>query len=173
MGIIKAFSLIIILLLSSYLGITISNKHKKRVMELKEIKKALNIFETKIKYTYETIPDIFFEISGNLIYNISYIFKTASQKMRYVTAKEAWGQAVDCANTNMTKEDIDVVKDLGKLLGKTDIDGQISQIELTDKFIDVQIEKARKEYEKNEKLYKTLRSSFRTCSCYSSYINGL
>lgn len=163
-------SLIIILLLSSYLGIMISNKYKNRVIELKEIKKALNMFETKIKYTYETIPDIFLEISENMIYNISNIFKISSENMKYITAKEAWVQAVENSKTNMTKEDIDVIKGLGKLLGKTDMEGQISQIELTDKFIDVQIEKAKKEYEKNEKLYKTLRNCFRTCLSYYSYI---
>lgn len=48
----------------------------------------------------------------------------------------------------------------GKLLGSTDIQGQISQIELTDKFIDEQIKKAENEYEKNSKIYKTLRYSF-------------
>lgn len=170
MVIIKCISLIIILFLSSYLGIMISNKYKNRVIELKEIKKALNMFETKIKYTYEAVPDIFLEISENLLYNISNIFKIASQNMKYITAKEAWVQAVETSKTNMTKEDVDVIKGLGKLLGKTDIDGQISQIELTDKFVDAQIEKAKKEYEKNEKLYKTLRSCFRTCTSYHSYI---
>lgn len=170
MIIIKSVSLIIILLLSSYLGITISNKYKNRVIELKEIKKALNMFETKIKYTYETVPDIFLEISENLPYNISTIFKIASENMKHIIAKEAWVQAVETSKTNMTKEDIDIIKGLGKLLGKTDIDGQISQIELTDKFVDAQIEKAKKEYEKNEKLYKTLRSCFRTCTSYYSYI---
>lgn len=170
MGIIKAVILITILILSSYAGIMISAKFKNRVIELKEMKKALNIFETKIKYTYETVPDIFFEISENFIYNISNIFKNASKKMKDVTAKEAWIQAVDSSITNMTKEDLDVIKGLGKLLGKTDIEGQIKQIELTDKFIETQIQKAEKEYEKNEKLYKTLRSNFRTCSCYYSNI---
>lgn len=162
MIIIKFIILITILILSSYVGIIISNKYKNRVIELKEIKKALNIFETKIKYTYEPIPDIFTEISGNLNETIAKIFKNASDKMSITTAKEAWIDAVSESKNSMTKEDIDVIKGLGKLLGKTDIDGQVSQIELTDKFIDSQIEKAQHEYEKNEKLYKTLRNSFRT-----------
>jgi len=166
MIIIKFLSLIIILFLSSYLGIMISNKYKNRVLELKEVKKALNIFETKIRYTYEPIPDIFNEISCNLNPNIGQIFKNASNKMKDVTAKQAWNEAVTESNNCMTKEDIDVLKGLGKLLGKTDIQGQVSQIELTDSFIDNQIEKAEKEYEKNEKLYKTLRNSIWACVSY-------
>lgn len=162
MLIIKCMSLITILILSSYVGIIVSKKYKNRVIELKEIKRALNIFETKIKYTYEPIPDIFTEISENLNPTIGKIFKSASEKMSITTAKEAWQEVVSKSQNSMTKEDIDVIKGLGKLLGETDIDGQVSQIELTDKFIDSQIEKAQHEYEKNNKLYRTLRSSFRT-----------
>lgn len=159
MIIIKILSLIAIVILSSYTGILISNKYKNRVNELKEIKKSLNIFKTKIRYTYEPVPDIFLEISQNLKENISQIFKNASMIMEYETANDAWMKAVEQSKTNMNKEDLEVIKGLGKLLGKTDIDGQVSQIELTDKFVDIQIEKARNDYQKNEKLYKTLRNS--------------
>lgn len=170
MIIIKFISLIAILLFSSYIGIIISNKYKNRVEDLKEIKRGLNIFETKIKYTYEPVPEIFKEISSNLKENIANVFINASKNMGENTAKDAWNQAIDNSNTSMNKEDLEVIKGLGKLLGKTDIDGQVSQIELTDRFIDTQIEKAEKEYIKNEKLYKTLRSCFRTSISYSSNI---
>ena len=36
------------------------------------------------------------------------------------------------------------------------MDGQVSQIEITKSFIDMQISKAEEEKKKNEKLYKTL-----------------
>lgn len=156
MVIIKFISLISILMLSSYIGIIISNKYKNRVIELKEIKKALNIFETKIKYTYEPVPDIFLEISENLKDNISNIFKEASNKMKHITAKEAWVEAIDESKNNMNKEDIEVIKSLGKLLGKTDIEGQVSQIEITQNFLGVQIKQALEQKQKNEKLYSRL-----------------
>lgn len=170
MIIIKFISLIAILILSSYMGIIITGKYKNRVVELKEIKRALNIFETKIRYTYEPVPEIFKEISGNLKENIASIFINASKKMQNETATLAWIQALEDANTSMNNEDLETIKGLGKLLGKTDLEGQVSQIQLTDKFIDTQIEKAEKEYVKNEKLYKTLRSCIWTSISYSSYI---
>lgn len=40
--------------------------------------------------------------------------------------------------------------------GKTDVKGQLSIISLTEKLIEVQIEKAEEEKNKNAKLYKTL-----------------
>lgn len=40
--------------------------------------------------------------------------------------------------------------------GKTDVEGQVSQIEITNSFLDIQIEQSEEEKKKNEKLYKTL-----------------
>lgn len=171
MVVIKFTFLIMILIASSYIGIMVSNKYKDRVIELKEIKKGLNIFETKIKYTYEPVPDIFNEISKNLNENIGNIFKRASKEMDSLSAKLAWEKAVEESKTSMKKEDIDVIKGLGKLLGKTDIEGQVSQIELTNKFLDEQIEIAQREYLKNEKLYKTLRCGLRVSVSNYTYIN--
>ena len=42
------------------------------------------------------------------------------------------------------------------MLGKTDKEGQISRLELTKTFIEMQIENAKVEEQKNAKLYKTL-----------------
>lgn len=156
MIIIKIVVLSLIFISTSLVGILISNKYKNRVIELKEMKNALNIFETKIKFTYEPIPEIFGEISNNLKENIASIFREASKKMEKVSAKIAWEEALKESNTSLQEEDIAIIKGLGKLLGKTDIDGQVSEIELTSTFLDTQIEKAEKESTKNQKLYKTL-----------------
>ena len=47
-----------------------SKKYSNRVRDLKEIRKALNFFEEKIKFTYEPIPDVFEEISKKMSENI-------------------------------------------------------------------------------------------------------
>ena len=133
-----------------------SKKYSNRVRDLKEIRKALNFFEEKIKFTYEPIPDVFEEISKKMEENIGEIFSKASKKMENTSAGEAWEEAVNNSNTSFTKEDIEILKGLAKMLGRTDIDGQVSEIRLTNKFIDVQIIDAENEKAKNEKLYKTL-----------------
>ena len=45
---------------------------------------------------------------------------------------------------------------MSKLLGKTNLEGQVSEIKLTQSFLKKQIEYAEQERQKNEKLYKTL-----------------
>ena len=169
---IKIIGLLTVAFAFSVLGILLSSKYKNRVKDLKEFKKAINIFETKIKFTYEPIPDIFNEISKNSNENIGNIFKIASIKMKNNDATSAWNEALEQVYTNMNKEDIEVVKELGKMLGKTSIEGQLSQIELVRNFLDEQIKKSEIECNKNEKLYKTLRNYFRYGSSYYTYMKG-
>lgn len=145
-----------IFLSCSLIGILISKKYTNRVKELNEFKNALNMFKTKIRYTYEPIPEIFQEISENLEPNVGFVFNQAAQKMNKLAAGEAWELALKMDNLNIEEEDRNALKNLGKLLGQTDLDGQISQIEMTSSFLDNQIKLAEEQKNKNEKMYRTL-----------------
>ncbi len=122
MIIIKYVTLFSIFICSSYIGILISKKYSNRVNELKDMKMALNIFETKVKLTYEPIPKIFYEISEKTKGNVSNIFKTSSENMKSKDAGKAWNESLDLVQTNMNKEDIQIIKGLSNLLGKVDAD---------------------------------------------------
>lgn len=153
---IKYLMLFFILIACSLIGKYLSKKYVERLKELEEMKNALNIFESKIKYTYDPIPEIFDEISKNNNKNTSKIFKLAKEKMKEKTANIAWEEALEEAQTNLKKEDKYVLKSLSKLLGRTDIEGQVSSIEITQKFLEEQIKEALEEKRKNEKLYSKL-----------------
>lgn len=156
MQIIKYFMLFIILALSTLIGRYISKKYVFRLEELEEIRNAFNVLKSKIKFTYEPIPEIFNEISQNTSKNISNIFVQAKEKMINMTASDAWKKAIDSSETNLKEEDKRILKTLSKLLGQTDIEGQISQIEITEQFLETQIKEAYDEKQKNEKLYTRL-----------------
>ena len=156
MQLIKYFILFLILILATMIGRFLSKKYVYRLEELEDIKNALNILKSKIKFTYEPIPEIFEEISKTSSRNISELFKTAKIKMNDLTANEAWEEAVGESQNNLKKEDKDVLKTLSKLLGQTDVEGQISQIEITENFLESKIQEAMEEKKKNEKLYTRL-----------------
>ncbi len=158
MQIIKYIFLLVIFLSSSKIGKMLAQRYYYRVQELEELKNALNLFKTKIKFTYETIPEIFEEISKNITKNISNIFKSTVKGLKDFSVSQAWEQAIESEkkNTNLNEEDIRVIKLLSKQLGITDIEGQISQIEITEHFLDTQIKQAQQEKEKNQKLYQKL-----------------
>lgn len=153
---IKYIGLVLVFCITMWLGNLISKKYTFRLKELKDIKNALNIIENKIKFTYEPLPEIFIQTSKMVSKNISEIFVQAYNNMKKENAQDAWEKSIEIATTNLSKEDIENIKGFGKMLGQTDKEGQISRIELTKTFIDMQIEKAKIEEEKNSKLYKTL-----------------
>ena len=145
-----------IFLTCSGIGMLISKKYEERVYELKEFKNALNMFKAKVKFTYAPIPEIFEEISKNINSRPGKIFKLASINMKLLTAGDAWNMAIDSNILEINEEDKRVLKDLSRLLGQTDIEGQINQIELTSLFLDGQIKKAEEDKEKNQKMYRIL-----------------
>lgn len=145
-----------IFLSCSLIGILISKKYVNRVNELKEFKNALNMFKTKIRYTYAPLPEIFTEIAENIDSNISNVFKKASEKMEVCPAGEAWSLALRIEELNIDDEDRTALKNLSKMLGKTDLEGQLNQIEMTSNFLDNQIKKAENQRSKSEKMYRTL-----------------
>ena len=153
---IKTFILLLIFIGSLNAGKIIAKKYSNRVQELRDMKNALNMFLTKIKFTYEAVPVSFNEIGNNINGNIGKIFRLASKNMKEKSAGDAWEEVVDKTQTSLTNEDKDIIKGLGKLLGKTDLDGQVSEIKRVQNFLSTQIEIAEKEKEKNEKLYRTL-----------------
>ena len=148
----------IALFISCYLiGLLTSKRYVNRVDELREFKNALNIFKTKIRFTYEPIPEVFKQISNSLNNNVGNVFNKSAEYMKIKTAEYSWNKAVDeRTGLSLLKEDVDVLKNLGKLLGKTDLEGQINEINLVENFLDNQIAKSEKERANNEKLYKTL-----------------
>ena len=156
MYIFKYFLLIVIFALSSAIGITISKIYENRAKELKEFKNILNIMKTKIKFTYEPLQEVFKEIAKENSTKIEKIFGKMANQIHYAQVSEVWTNCIQEADICINQEDKDVLKKLGKLLGQTDVEGQVSEIDVTQGFLDVQIEKAEEEKKKNQKMYKTL-----------------
>ena len=80
MQVLKYFMLLLIFIASSLIGKFISKKYAYRLEELEEIKNILNIFKSKIKFTYEPIPEIFEEINAKTQNNIGKIFGQAREQ---------------------------------------------------------------------------------------------
>lgn len=153
---VKYLILFLIFISSIIIGRYKAKQYTYRLKELEELKNALNIIKTKIKFTYEPIPQIFEELAYNSSNNIASIFMKSKNKMTHNTASISWEEAIDEANCNLKTEDKQKLKTLSKLLGTTDIEGQLSQINITETFLEEQIREAQEEKNKNEKLYNKL-----------------
>ena len=153
---IKYILLFVIFGLSSAIGMTIAKSYENRVVELKEFKNMLNIMKTKIKFTYEPLAEIFKQIANKNETNVEKIFGQMANQITYYQTREVWENCIQEADISINQEDKDILKKLGKLLGQTDVEGQVSEIEVTENFLNMQIDKAEEEKKKNQKMYKTL-----------------
>ncbi len=153
---IKSVIYILIFSSSTYIGILISKQYTNRVKELNELKSALNVLKTKIRYTNAPLYSIFKELSDTCKGNVSNLFKNVCKNMKNNSAQIAWENAVKTESLSLYKEDREALITMGNLLGKTDLNGQISEIELTEIFLETQLVDAQNQRNKNEKLYKTL-----------------
>ncbi len=156
MFLVKGIIYILIFSSSTYIGILISKQYSNRVNELKDLKLALNILKTKIRFTNEPLYNIFDEIANTSNGNISNLFNNVCKKLKNNSASDAWEETLDTVPLSIKREDRQVIKSMGRMLGKTDINGQLSEIELTENFLETQIIDAENEKNKNEKLYRTL-----------------
>ena len=156
MEVIKWIVYILILIASSSMGIIYSQKYQKRVDELKDFKTAFNMTKTKIRFTYAPLKEIFEDISKSIQSNTSKVFTSTYTYMEKEDVTQSWSKALNETETSLTKEDKELISQFGKMLGKTDAEGQLNEIELSLNFLETQIEKAEVEKNKNAKLYKSL-----------------
>ena len=151
----KIFNLGAIFLLCIYIGYYKAKLCEERVIELQKFLSGIMVFKNKVEFTYEPINCIFEDIS-NLIYgNKENVFRVVQNNKENIDINALWENAADKI-VNINNEDKEIIKMFGKLLGKTDIKGQLGQIELATKLIEKQIEKAEIEKNKNFKVYKAM-----------------
>ena len=134
---IKYILIFFVFLAFTYIGNTYSKKYVNRVQELEKMENLLNIFKSKIKFTGLTIQEIFNQIYDDNKDVVGDIFKRASLNMENMSAKDGWKKAIEESQDKLSlnKEDYTAIGTLGKMLGNTDVEGQVSQIELTEKLI--------------------------------------
>ena len=154
MTILKFMLLIFIAFVTAYIGFLKAADYEVRCLDLKLFQNALIVFKSEIEFTHEPINNIFESISHIIYQDKDNVF--INTNIQNDSLYKSWSKAVDMTRKGFNNEDIKIIKSFGKLLGKTDIKGQINEIELTLKLIEKQIENAEKEREKNSKLYKTL-----------------
>lgn len=154
MILIKLIIFSLIIMLTTKLGLLKVSMFRKRLEELQKFKSALTFMKTKIEFTYEPIKDVFENISEIIYENKDNVFKNC--KCSTNDFFKQWKESICIYNNVLKNDDIQIIRNFGKMLGKTDKNGQISEIDLTVNLIEKQINDAENILFKNEKLYKTL-----------------
>jgi stage III sporulation protein AB len=152
---------VIVIVSCSFLGFILSRDCKKRPAQLRELQGILQMFENQICYLSDVLMEAFERISKIGGSDTCAFFSRTIEILkedRTISASEAWGQAVDqcICRTALNKEDEEILLAFGRMLGSTDLDGQIKNIRLTIGQLKLQEDKAEESRRKNENMYKSL-----------------
>ena len=159
--VVKMISLMLILILSTFLGIVISNKYNMRVKEIEDLISAMELLETRVKYTYDTIADSFDFVANNMktkAYRIFMIAASLLSENKNMSAGDIFRNVVEEEGIflNLIKEDREVLKGLGTSLGQMDLEGQLKNITLVKQLLNNQWNDAMSVKNKNFKLSRNM-----------------
>ncbi|MFZ5966259.1 MAG: stage III sporulation protein AB [Bacillota bacterium] len=158
---IKFLVSLVIILSSTAIGMLLSHRYTLRVKCLKSLHHAMQMLEVETLYASKPLPVAMKTIAERSYPSISVIFHkmhTLLLGRMGITVSEAWYQSVDqyAVDLPLNKEDIDVLKEFGKMLGTTDREYQEKNFHHLYFLLKKQEEDAVSQKCKNEKLYKSL-----------------
>ena len=155
----KVIGSLIVLISSSLLGFSYAKTYAKRPIELKVLQSLLQIFENEISFLSNVLEDAFFKVNKCSDSTVATFFEGAAKNLNEgFCADEAWEKAVkdNIRKTNLNSEDESIIISFGKMLGSSDLEGQIKNIHLTVNLLKIQEQKAEELKAKNESMYKNL-----------------
>ncbi len=158
---IKLIGGIIIILSSTLIGILLSQKYKSRPVFLKKFRFSMQMLETEVIYGTTPLPYALYSISLKSDYPWKAFFYESYENItdrKFFTMEEAWSDAMDkhlnCGSLN--KADKEIIKNIGKVIGKSDREDQKKHFLLLYAQLNQQEERAEDERRKNERMYKSL-----------------
>lgn len=156
----KLIGSIVIIAASTLGGFIYAQSFINRVKELNEMERCIYQLQNEIVYTHTPLPEALTNVAAKAKEPIAGIFNKTSQELEtniydnvYETFKNAFKEN---NNLNLKNEDINLILDLSKSLGESDITGQINIFSLTMENLKKIIAQAEITMKKNVKMYRYL-----------------
>ena len=162
---IKIIGCFVILGASTMAGFIYSERLKYRVFQLNEVQRAVYQLQNEITYVHALLPDAFKNVAQKSKEPIKELFNKTSELLsgnEYENVYEAMNSAMNLIKSRLylNCEDVNVILDLSKTLGESDIEGQNNIFTLTIANLKKQIKISEEYMNKNIKMYRYLGFSF-------------
>jgi stage III sporulation protein AB len=162
---IKIVGCILIIAASSMVGFTLAEELKKRAEQLRDIQSAVIQLQNEIMFTHTTLPQALLKISRKCRNPIAILLENIADKLsnnQVDTVYEAFFNSMEDVKKDLRfkKDDIDIILELAKGLGESDIEGHKKIFKLTDESLKIKIDEADRNVAKSAKLYRYLGFSF-------------
>lgn len=158
---IKIIGGILIVSASGLIGILLSNRLSIRHMELKNLRRLMQMLETEITYGATPLPVALMNISNKTEGLICRFFSNISQSLTersFYSVVDAWTNTADTVfvESSLKKADIEMIKSFGSVLGCSDREDQKKHFELFYLQIKHQEDAALAEINRSAKMYRSL-----------------
>ena len=138
-------------------GMMMAQGLKKKVLFYEDLLSFLSELKSLISYTSQPLSDVFGENTFNGVFNEFSNAVHLSMQCEN-TFEDAWKKSLSILSDGVPLEDDDIslISEFGRGLGKTDISGQIALCELISAKADSRLQMCRKDKESKSQMYKTL-----------------
>lgn len=152
---------ILIILSTTYAGFIYSDKYKKRAAQLNEMERCILQIKNEIIYTHSILWEILDNVAikakdpaGKVFKYIADLLKENKVDSTYEAFKMAFEHYKN--DIELKSEDINIILDLSKTLGESNVDGQKDMFNLADANLKKQIITSENLMHKYVKMYRCL-----------------
>ena len=151
---------LLIFLTSAAVGIFLSNRIKNKKERLIKERKMLEEISIMIRFNSFTLNEIIFELENAGLYNdFKFLNKLTIILKNVVSFPVAWEQAVK-EDDILSESEKKLLTEIGYSLGTSDIDGQLSTLNIYKARFDELIEEESEKYRIKGKMYRSLGVMF-------------
>ena len=158
--IIKFIGAVILICATSFIGFSMAAECSKRPRALRELQSMLQMLENEISYLSNLLSEAFNRIYDSSNFDTAILFREAAKYLGTdgYTADLAWEKAIEenFGKLSLNFEDKTILLSFGKMLGNSDLEGQLNNIRLISSQLKLQEQKAEEMKRKNEKMYRSL-----------------
>lgn len=154
----KLIGIAIIITASALIGNNYAEALSKRTSTLKAMEYMLEEIELLIRFRSADVYEIIDSLQRSpQLKNLKFIKYAVEHLGDNVPFDCLWEKAIDEYNENFLKaEDIELLKSIGKEIGKSDLEGQISIIELKKNELSALIRRSEEEYTGKAGMYRSI-----------------
>ncbi|MFW6270480.1 MAG: hypothetical protein ACOC4G_10395 [Bacillota bacterium] len=150
---------LLVLVSSTVLGWVKGSTYINRVRQLEQLQLVLTLLETEIKYNQKMLPDIFFSVSRQLNPPLKDLFLETAKSLNNNQGQlfsEIWKKQLkkNKKKNALWENDIQIMKEWGSQIGRTSLAEQTNINDMTLEKLKFAQKKARKNAEKNVKLFR-------------------
>lgn len=128
-----------------------------REKALEEVTQMLREMYIELSYNSPDTKELLIRIASKKDFKHLGFLNECTDRLSFEPFPTAWGNSLKSEKTScFLSEDIQILGDLGKLLGTTDIEGQLAGIKALENRISLKLERARQNVLKEASLYRTL-----------------